>query len=222
MKIAHLFLTMTLFFFANAFGQNNLLVLKNGSEIRGKIIEGTGDTIKIRTIDGSLWVYQPDEVAHISRYKIKNDNKYYISTTLSILGGTDVSPSFQVVNGYKFSRYWSVGLGLGIEQFYHDGYIPAFIETKFTLLDKPFSPFASLALGYDIPFRNQSGFLGGFMGSGQVGVKHQLGKHFGIITSIGYRKAHLKRVFTPWWTANKTTEIRQINRYEFRFGFIFM
>ena len=49
-----------------------VVYLKNGSIIRGTIVEQTiGESIKIQTADGSLFVYPVDEVI-----KIANDRLY--------------------------------------------------------------------------------------------------------------------------------------------------
>lgn len=151
----------------------------------------------------------------------KENNKYYNLTSVSLLGGSALSGSFQIVNGYEFNKHWAAGLGIGVENFYGQNYFPLFIDSKYTLLDQPFSPFCSVNLGYDLPTENFERNKGGFMGTGRIGIQHQLGNHFGLITSAGYRYAYIKQNEWAWWGNNWVEEIREINRFEFRFGFIF-
>jgi hypothetical protein len=52
----------------NAPQQSDLIYLKNGSRIKGQIVEQIiGSTIKIKTQDGSLFVFKSDEVEKIAR-----------------------------------------------------------------------------------------------------------------------------------------------------------
>ena len=49
----------------------DVVYLKNGSVIKGKIIEMTpGETIKIETADGSVFVYEMTEVERITKENI--------------------------------------------------------------------------------------------------------------------------------------------------------
>ena len=59
-----------------AFAQGNMqdvVYLKNGSIIRGEIIEMvSGETVKIMTVDGCLFVWDMDEVERITQEEMRN------------------------------------------------------------------------------------------------------------------------------------------------------
>ena len=56
---------------ASVFAATETIYLKNGSVIKGEVIEQVpGKSLKIKTRDGSIFVYQMDEVE-----KITKDNK---------------------------------------------------------------------------------------------------------------------------------------------------
>ena len=145
---------------------------------------------------------------------------YYNLTSLSLLGGSELSPSFQVINGYAFNPHWGLGLGLGIETFGGWNYFPLFIDGKYTLFEEGFSPFCSIGVGYDLATENFDRNKGGFLAMGRIGIQHPLGKHFGLVTSAGYRYAHLQQEVWNWGLGGQVLEVREINRFEFRFGFI--
>lgn len=62
-----------------AFAQGNMqdvVYLKNGSVIRGEIIEMvSGETVKIMTVDGCLFVWDMDEVERITQEEMRNRGK---------------------------------------------------------------------------------------------------------------------------------------------------
>lgn len=68
LRVALLVLTLMVIAHASAQGTIDIVELKNGSVIRGTIVEQVvGESIKIKTYDGSLFVYRMDEVARISK-----------------------------------------------------------------------------------------------------------------------------------------------------------
>ncbi len=145
---------------------------------------------------------------------------FYNRISVGVLGGSNSSPSFHIVNGYRFNGHWSAGLGLGTEQFLGWGYIPIFIEGNYRLLKNGTSPFLSVMSGYELPMRNVSDNRGGFTCGGRLGFDFFVNPHVGISTSIGYRFAYL-RDFSNWGGFDDFVTISEINRYEFRVGIIF-
>lgn len=104
---------MFLFFsilFLSVLGSNvfadtiDVVYLKNGSIIRGMVVETIpNETIKIRTADGSIFVYSLDEVEKITKEigksfttKLKNP---YIATGIQMTTGIILSGGGQIYNG---------------------------------------------------------------------------------------------------------------------------
>jgi len=204
--------------------QMDVVILKNGSEIRGIIVEKTDEIIKLKTKDGSIWVYKRDVVEDIKSFRpIAAKSGYYGNISAGILGGSQISGNLLFVNGYRINEHWAAGLGLGVEEFYGRWYMPLFIEGKYNLLKKGSTPFVSLGFGYDLPFEYTDRNKGGFFGQGFLGFQHEIGQHFGIITGIGFRYGKLEVENWNWWgeISNPTKTIYEINRFDLRFGFIF-
>ncbi|MFK8037510.1 MAG: hypothetical protein AB8B74_04420 [Crocinitomicaceae bacterium] len=217
-------LVITFFLMASAYGQMDVVVLKNGSELRGVIIEKTDVSVKLRSKDGSIWVFKNEEIETIKPFRpVVAESGYYGIISLGVLGGSAVSANMTFVNGYRISKHWSAGLGLGVENFYDRAYMPVFLEGRYDLLKKSSTPFAQLGFGYDFPFDMDDRNRGGFFGQGLLGFKHELGQHFGIVTGLGFRFGQLEVDNWNWWgdISNPQKTIYQINRFDLRFGFIF-
>lgn len=204
------------------FAQKDVVKLKNGSEIRGTIISQSDSLVKLKTNDGSLWVFNQNEVLSLDVFVKKANGKgFYNTTSIGMMTGSQISASFQIVNGYALNKKWHFGIGIGLEGFYNQTYVPLFIESRYDILKKASTPFISLGLGYTAPTHNFDRHYGGFLGQAQMGYKQYLNDHIGLLTSVGYRYSHLKSEANNWWTNFPITEITEINRIEFRFGLIF-
>lgn len=199
--------------------QNDVLKMKNGSEIRGTVLEKNDEIIRIQTKDGSIWNYSTSDVVAIGKYEPKVSGPgFYLRANVGMMGGDQVSPSFHLVNGYSFNSHWDLGFGLGLENFAWDGYIPVFAEGRYNLLNKSFTPFVSIMAGYEMPLSNWDSNKGGFSTGARIGFTRYLGNHIGFSTSAGYRFAYLKEI-NQWWDDFET--IREINRFEIRLGLTF-
>ena len=214
--ITTLFITWLSFF---SISQKNYQVsLKNGSVIRGEILENSDSLLKVQTSDGSIWSYATSELKSTEPYNPDwHSSKFYNSTTIGIMPANDPGVSFQVINGYVLNHHWNFGLGIGIESLGWDGYVPLFLEAKYNLGEQKSTPYFSVMAGYDISFDN--GFKnGGFTTGLKFGLDHFFTPLVGITTSVGYRYAYLREQ-NGWW--DDFVEIREVNRLEFRFGLIF-
>lgn len=216
--------------------------LKNGSVIRGTILDPVQlETVRIQTHDGSIWVFDNVdviEVGSIEKYKHKTvfspDNTgFYNITDIGLLLGTYAgytvgTASVQSISGYRLNQHWTLGLGIGLENF-DVPLAPAFIDARYTLLKGRTSPFASVQGGYGIPMDNYKGNdgkrvnKGGVTLNASIGVKHHFTNHLGIILSAGLR--HQQSVSTQqyWWFSEGDHAIvrNQYNRFVVRFGFLF-
>ena len=145
---------------------------------------------------------------------------FYNRINIGVLGGSNSSRSFNIINGYRFNQRWSAGLGLGIEEFFWNRYIPTFIEGNYNLLKKTTTPWLSVMAGYEVPYQNIEDVKGGFTCGGKIGFSYFVGDRFGISTSLGYRYAYL-RDKSNFWGWDDFVTISQLNRFEFRVGIVF-
>lgn len=161
------------------------LQLKSGTSITGKIIEQTSDSYKIQTAEGDVFVYRVNEVLRISNRNLQdskvqekaepvkavkeektiNFNGDFEKGFGSIIDIGHARPignsyacdrsSVSYIGGYKFSRYFYAGLGLGValtdlccESSFD---IPVYLHLRSSFLkDSKVSPYVSLNLGYNI------------------------------------------------------------------------
>lgn len=161
------------------FAQNadlqDVVHLKNGSIIRGTIIEQVpGESLKIETRDGNVFVYKMDEIDKMTREKsaasfgmrpkFEAKPKGYAGFVeagygIGVGGGSTIGRRYtdrfelDVVNGYQFNPYCFIGLGIGFN-ISANGHnvisMPLFIQGRFNLMDRNTSPFLALNLGYNI------------------------------------------------------------------------
>ena len=211
---------LSLFVFIGASAQKNSQVaLKNGSVIKGEILENTIEGVKIKTKDGSIWYYSKDEIESLGDFNPEwHNSKFYSNMTFGVMPGQQFSGSFHLINGYKFNPHWNFGVGVGAEGFGNRGYLPVFLQAKYNLMSTLTTPYISVIGGYDLSLTNTEFNKGGFTTGLQIGLDHFFSQHVGISTSVGYRYAYLK-IQNSWWDDFVT--VREVNRFEMRFGLIF-
>lgn len=136
--------------------------LKNGGLVKGEIIEQVpGQSLKVRTKDGNIFVYQMDEVERITKEESPVNNKGHRGLDFNIdLGynvptksGGDGNLSAELSLGKRFSRsfYWGLGAGVYIPTGGGNVQIPITTEAKmFFPLKSKLTPFVSLKGGYII------------------------------------------------------------------------
>lgn len=106
-----LFLILTLLMCGAAMAQNlqDVVYLKNGSVVRGTLIEQVPD-VKIRTADGSIWIFEVDKVERIA-----SEPKVQSSSTLDLTGNQYSNSGLRADNGSsKSSRFSYTDLGRGL------------------------------------------------------------------------------------------------------------
>lgn len=136
--------------------------LKNGSEIRGEIVEEVpGESIKVRTRDGNVFVYRMDEVQRITRGETGESTQstghrgldfnvdlgYHIATKGG--GGSFLT---EVGLGKRFNKnfYWGVGSGVIVPTGDGDLQIPLTTDFKvyFPIRGTRVAPYGAFRTGY--------------------------------------------------------------------------
>lgn len=125
------------------------LYLKNGSIIYGSLFEIVSDQYKIRTSDGSIFIFPSSDVEKF----VTGNNQYYgrIATGFTysleagiLLGAQNAeyrAPfSFNLLAGYIVNKNNIISAGTGIE-FIGKPFTPLFLEYKRLLSDKKTTPF---------------------------------------------------------------------------------
>lgn len=185
MKRILLILTTLLLFAYIADAQNtrDVIYLKNGSVIKGQILEIVpSEKIKIETADGSLFVYDMTDVIKTEKEilnkkpssgRFNKPKGYFGHVTMSV-------PYFVVgldmINGYRFCPEFAMGVGIGVEiyEFSYIG-IPIYLHLRSDFLANKVSPYIALDGGIKI---GVAPYI-----SPQVGVSYNVGK-FRMTTGI--------------------------------------
>lgn len=173
--------------------------LKNGSIIKGKVVEMIPDKqIKVKTTDGSLFVYTMDEIEKITKeekrhssFKTFTDDAYETSgfkgiVELGYVAGNFSAPEFSLSVGYQINPYFSIGPGAGIQYLIEAGIvaIPIFADLRGCLFLGKISPFVSLKMGYEKLI--DVGYVdGGFYCNPSIGAKVMTTKRQAINFGLG-------------------------------------
>lgn len=144
--------------------------LKNGNIIKGVIVEQVPNvSLKIKTADGSLFVYSLSEVEKITKEEIVRTKDYRVTARNTLKGYKgfvdagyifDTSDnnaskfSISTSHGYQFNNYLFLGAGMAIDC-YTDADeskfgVPIFANFRANFINKKITPFADLKSGYSI------------------------------------------------------------------------
>ena len=215
-----------------SFGQSNyqdVVYLKNGSIIRGTIIEQVPNkSIKIETADRSVFVYQMDEIEKLTKEVIQGKSGGSLSNSGLQSGykgivelGYQIGTGdygmdrlkLNIINGYQINPYFSLGFGTGL-RYYFDAeaaYIPVFADFRANFIDNKISPYLSLGVGYS--FNATNDFEGvGFLLNPTVGVSFKVSDKSAMNVGLGYEMQKMK--FYDYWngyTYNENSGAISIN-----------
>jgi hypothetical protein len=205
--------------------KEDVVYLKNGSVVRGEIVEQIpNQTIKIEIQGGSIFVYQISEIEKMTREEPKNTGKQRNASSLTLStgffgkvnfqgGGIDAGIGLNVIGGYRFNDYLSLGLGTGYNQYinslfsyyynglsynwnyYHGGFIPLYVDFKVNMTKTKFSPYWQMDAGYGFSV-NRFG-KGGYMLGSSVGCDYKLDNRH--IISLGFNWLMQNTTYTPYY-----------------------
>ena len=224
--------------------------LKDGTIIRGTISEYfPKERLTIRSLEGKSYEFKVDDIANFdldskTQIPVKELGYFNNSTFGLMLGnnyGAQANPSFQIVNGIQFKERFQAGIGVGIETFGAEFFLPTFGEFKYHFRKKDFSPFVGVQGGYNWQLSNYNTYywweevpeapgrvnIGGPMAGLTMGLRNYTKRNFGYTFSMGYRfQSTTNRVLNSFWTGNNSiyqwgTETVRRHRIEARIGILF-
>lgn len=180
----------------------DILSLKNGSVIKGELIEATGEQVKFKTADGSLWVYGMSEVISVTKEKqaeetvaeeteaapkkkkefSKKGYRTQIEQTIDF--GDFGAFGYDAIFGYQFNSHLQLGGGIGLralsDEVRGDGFgVPLYADFKVNFLKTKVTPFFDLKAGSLITADPT------FYFSSSVGVKIHFSKARALSISTG-------------------------------------
>jgi hypothetical protein len=133
----------------------DIIYLKNGSIIKGTLVEITADQYKIQTSDGGLFIFSAPEVKKFVRQSIEsNENKKSgmgFALEAGFLIGNQSSQydhpfSFNLIAHYTINTKNILGIGSGVE-FIGQTFAPLYCEYKYLLYEKSVTPFLFFRTG---------------------------------------------------------------------------
>lgn len=183
--------------------KEDVVYLKNGSILRGEIIERSSNgRLKIQTVGRNVLVVELEEVEKIGREEIPTSSApqhyksegYFNTTGIGMLrGGDETTAAFQMINGYRFSSRFAAGLGIGFTP-YSDplSLLPVFLNANFKFLEANTSPFVSLSAGYNFSILSDEdtqidAHRGGFMLNPGIGLEFSTSSGLGWYVSAGLK-----------------------------------
>ena len=214
-KILQNVIFLNLFLLCNlSYGQNNMedvVYLKNGSIIRGKIIEQVpNQSIKIQTNDRNVFVFKYDEVEKITKeylpvdISINNSKEtehkksgYINLTEINYCPGIgdikvgsysvknkDYSFGLRTINSFQLNEHMSFGIGIGIDKYVYATMLPITFDARATILKGKVSPVFAANIGYAFGFNHA---IGGLIINPQIGIKIYILKNVAYLFNIGYK-----------------------------------
>lgn len=197
------------------FGQNgyqDVVYLKNGSIIRGILIEQVPNkSIKVETADGSVFVYQIDDVEKITKERpvrnrtgLMGDSLEDVGLKSGYKGIVELGYQFgvgslgmdrlklNIINGYQFNPYFSAGVGTGL-RYYLDAdevLIPVFADLRGNFLDRKLSPYFSVGIGYSFDASNSFDGVG-FLLNPSVGISLKISGKSALNFGVGYEMQNM-------------------------------
>jgi opacity protein-like surface antigen len=112
-----------------------------------------------------------------------------------------------VINGYKFNPYFSLGLGTGIKYYYDakDAMVPLFMDFRAKFIDKKVSPYFTLDVGYLVDVtRNAEIKAVGPSLNPIAGVRFKISDKSAIYLGIGYELQRVENY--QYWIGIFTAE----------------
>jgi hypothetical protein len=197
-----LFMVLSTVLFAQQ-NYQDVVYLKNGSIIRGLIIEQVpNQSIKIETMDKSVFVYKIEEVEKITKEQRKAKvNRQSSTIQPGYQGIVEIGYGLKtgdygmnllklnVINGYRINDNLAIGLGTGIRHYTESGesgtLVPVFADFRGYLIQNNISPYVALGIGYTFDASNS--FSGvGVMVNPSVGVGFKMQNNSLLHVGIGY------------------------------------
>jgi hypothetical protein len=218
--------------------QKDVLYLKNGSIIYGKLVEITESQYKIRTSDGSLFIYNTSEVDKFAResevFEGRKDEGFGIALEAGFLVGAQNTDyhmpfSFNILANYTIDTKNILSAGTGVE-FIGVAFTPLFIEYKYLLYARKATPFFFARSGGLLHFGtnedptdynpfNQREYKGGFSGAVGTGISWS-GDWTETYLSFAYRYAKTSYKQMNYNNLDATYN-NTYNRLEIKLGFKF-
>lgn len=210
----------------------DVIYLKNGGILRGKIIEITsGETVKIQTTGRNVFVIGMNDIDKITEEPAPSANYFkksgYINHTGAdfLSGPGETTVRFQMMNGYRFLPWLTAGIGVGYIP-YRDplDLVPVYLELITNLTRSNASPFLLVKAGYSFSIHSDEDFQlenhhGGWTINPGMGILFNHRGGFRWYLNAGYNVDHAG--FDEEWPGGSIENDLTYSRVMFGIGFSF-
>ncbi|MDA3894029.1 MAG: hypothetical protein PF517_20405 [Salinivirgaceae bacterium] len=234
-------LLLVSFFFiisASVFTQTtDVLYLKNGSQIKGKVLEQTEEKTSIETCCGSILVYEANTIEKVETLNtplagyIKKSG-YFNYTSMGMLMGSEENDKrsiFSVLmeHHYQINPFLSFGGIMGIE-YYNESVAPLGGVVKMLLpMNGKSSLFIGISGGYLMPLEDAktndyfevTDTKGGPFANTEIGIIIPSEKSVNMYLALGYRYNELNYVRKDWYYGDVERKITY-NRLSIKIGMV--
>lgn len=238
-----LFLLISLPASAQKKGWQDVVQLRNGWVLRGKILSlPTDSVLEIETEGRNLFVFKRGEVIAEAREKIRVPRYYYQSggylnmTEVGVLRGkkftSDWQPAgranlyftLQTFNGYQFNQWLGVGLTLGLDPVPGITLLPVALGLRGDLTKTRIRLYYSLDTGYALDWLSNpdqaANVDGGFLINPALGIKIPLSHTSAFTINAGFKSQRASTTIADL-AGNIIRQEYRFKRATIRFGICF-
>jgi hypothetical protein len=205
----------------------DVLYLKNGSVIKGMLIDSSSATVKIENRINDTLVYTSAEVERITRMPkplLVTRQGFYGMGEAGIQFSGDEGAVLRAIGGYRFAYQWQAGVGIGLDD-YTVRSVPVFADLRYDFSRKPQTLFAYAGAGAAIPWisDDQHPFTAkpnkttpGFYAHAGLGYKIRMKFNNSLHISAGYARTSMSAEY-PFivWGMGGPMETYQTYNYSY-------
>lgn len=217
---------------------NDAIILKNGSVIKGKLLEASPDSYRILTSDGSIFVFSAGEVESYNSVTTLNKTEdaavFGLGMEAGFMVGTQVSQyvapfGFNILGTIGLNDFHSLAIGSGVELL-GASYSPLFLEYRVNLYDRPVTPFVFVRGGAVIytggkteddgsSYYNEREYSGGPTATIGTGINWNR-QSYQMVLSFAFRYIRTEYSVEDYYSS-ESTYITNWKRLEVKLGFRF-
>lgn len=220
--------------------KQDVVYLKNGGVMRGKILERKEGLLKLETRDKNVWVYGEEEVSEVkkeTRAFFQKNQGYLNYLEIGILAGNNNNnsdffdtheqyASFQLryFQGYRILPLFAAGITTGVDFYLKEVLLPVALSLRGDLTRSKVTPVYVIESGYGFGWLNRKTnnltFEGGWLFNAALGLKIHTLSSTSFVMSMGFQSQHsrIKNIFSP---DNQREIVQTYKRLTLRFGMSF-
>ena len=215
-----------------------VVYLKNGNIVRGRIIEmHPEESLKIQTADGSVFICQMDEVEMLAKeppVETRKKDGFHVGSTSGGEGTFELGYTigngnykmdrfeFNAIYGYRFNPYFYMGAGTGFH-YYSDmetTIMPVFADFKINFTNGKVVPYADLRAGYGFFLAKANSNAGAYLAP-SLGIRFFAKRKGHLNLSVGYNCQWMKVICINWNNFSLATKRINASGISFKAGVSF-